>query len=465
MDTAADPYGGVPVPPHFLGAIVLDQQRIPAGFIAMRHVVDGQQRLTTLQLLLDAAQSVVEKHGAPMDAQALRVLILNDAAIAQHPDQVYKVWPTDRDQDAFRAAMDDDSEVGASLAETRIALAHSFFVTRIAAWAVVEDDPTTTVQRLGALVRALRDHLKLVVIDLGARRQRASYLRDLEPPREPVARSGPGEELLVPDRRIPARGRRRPLPCALAGPRQRLLAATGRPRAVLPAADRRVPQPLAHDDAPARGAGGPRLRRLPGPRPPDEAADLRAVDHPGVRCGGLRAAGQASLRLGRRPFPLPGPAGDELRCRRPAPAVAASLGRTADAGGAAREGDHRAGELDRPAFAVQGDREGPQPARRRPAEGSRHSGPGDRRRHGRKLPRRADDRLQVLAYRRHAARRAGARPAVQLADPTQAAHGARSARGLDARTSRRGPAVPTESQRRARHAAGLAGALECGHRR
>ncbi len=129
MDTAADPYGGLPVPPHFLGAIVLDQQRIPAGFIAMRHVVDGQQRLTTLQLLLDAAQSVVEKHGAPMDAQALRVLVLNDAAIAQHPDQVYKVWPTDRDQDAFRAAMDDDSEVGVSQAETRIALAHSFFIT------------------------------------------------------------------------------------------------------------------------------------------------------------------------------------------------------------------------------------------------------------------------------------------------------------------------------------------------
>ena len=166
MDTAADPYGGLPVPPHFLGAIVLDQQRIPAGFIATRHVVDGQQRLTTLQLLLDAAQSVVEKHGAPMDAQALRVLILNDAAIAQHPDQVYKVWPTDRDQDAFRAAMDDDSEVGASLAETRIALAHSFFVTKIATWAGVEDDPDATVQRLGSLVRALRDHLKLVVIDL-----------------------------------------------------------------------------------------------------------------------------------------------------------------------------------------------------------------------------------------------------------------------------------------------------------
>lgn len=166
MSTAADPYGGVPVPPHFLGAIVLDQQRIPAGFIATRHVIDGQQRLTTLQLLLDAAQSVVDKHGAPMDAQALRVLVLNDAAIAQHPDQVYKVWPTDRDQDAFRAAMDDHAEVAAPLAGTRIAQAHGFFVARIEGWALVENDAAATSQRLGALVRALRDHLKLVVIDL-----------------------------------------------------------------------------------------------------------------------------------------------------------------------------------------------------------------------------------------------------------------------------------------------------------
>jgi hypothetical protein len=124
-------YGAAPVPPHFLGAIVLDQQFIPAGFIAVRHVVDGQQRLTTLQLLLDAAQYVVEQHGAPMDAQALRVLVLNDPQIAQHPDEVFKVWPTDRDQAAFRAVMDNDSTVPPGLRSSRIAQAHAFFVEQI----------------------------------------------------------------------------------------------------------------------------------------------------------------------------------------------------------------------------------------------------------------------------------------------------------------------------------------------
>ena len=66
-------FGIPPVPPHFLGAIVLDQQMIQTGFIAVRHVVDGQQRLTTLRLLLDAAQWGAEHHGGGMDAQALRV--------------------------------------------------------------------------------------------------------------------------------------------------------------------------------------------------------------------------------------------------------------------------------------------------------------------------------------------------------------------------------------------------------
>lgn len=45
--------------PHFLGAIVLDQKMVPTGLISESQVIDGQQRLTTLQLLLDAAHGLV----------------------------------------------------------------------------------------------------------------------------------------------------------------------------------------------------------------------------------------------------------------------------------------------------------------------------------------------------------------------------------------------------------------------
>jgi hypothetical protein len=119
-----------------------------------------------MQLVLDAAQGVVEQHGAAMDAQALRILVLNDASIAQHPDHVFKVWPTDRDQAAFRASMDNNIDVPAELSATRIAGAHRFFIEQITDWAQVHDEPESVQLRLNALVRALRDHLRLVVIDL-----------------------------------------------------------------------------------------------------------------------------------------------------------------------------------------------------------------------------------------------------------------------------------------------------------
>src|SRR5689334_3808310 len=41
-------------PVHFLGAMVLDQKFTPATHVEKRQVIDGQQRLTTLQIFLAA---------------------------------------------------------------------------------------------------------------------------------------------------------------------------------------------------------------------------------------------------------------------------------------------------------------------------------------------------------------------------------------------------------------------------
>jgi hypothetical protein len=48
--------------PHFLSAVVLQQVQINTGLMLERAIIDGQQRLTTLQLLLDAL------HGEPSTA-------------------------------------------------------------------------------------------------------------------------------------------------------------------------------------------------------------------------------------------------------------------------------------------------------------------------------------------------------------------------------------------------------------
>jgi len=153
-------------PTHFLGAIVLDQQFAPTAFIPARHIIDGQQRLTTLQLLLDAAEAVVREHGLAADASALRGLILNNAAIAQSPDDVFKVWPTNYDRSAFRAAMTDGHKPTGDDAKSQIVKAHEFFSHEIAEWAELDGDPEKVRQRLHSLTLALTQSLRLVVIDL-----------------------------------------------------------------------------------------------------------------------------------------------------------------------------------------------------------------------------------------------------------------------------------------------------------
>ena len=155
------------VPAHFMGAIVLEQAQTGARFITVRHVVDGQQRLTTLQLLLDAAQWVTASHGDARDADALEFLVLNDQKVANESEEVFKVWPTDRDQDAFRAAMDDNETVTSRLGHEPIAQAHQYFTDRIREWSQDEaEDEAVVRERLSALSATLRTHLKLVVIDL-----------------------------------------------------------------------------------------------------------------------------------------------------------------------------------------------------------------------------------------------------------------------------------------------------------
>jgi hypothetical protein len=62
---------------HFLGAIVLDQETRAPGSIPVYTLIDGQQRLTTLQVLLAAAANAAEGLGATNDADILRSLTRN----------------------------------------------------------------------------------------------------------------------------------------------------------------------------------------------------------------------------------------------------------------------------------------------------------------------------------------------------------------------------------------------------
>lgn len=149
---------------HFMGAVVLQQQATATADIETRHVIDGQQRLITLQLLLDAAQEVFEQDGWPKEARQLHKLVVNDEYYAEtDADSKFKVWPTLVDQEAFRRAMSNDLAV-AGCEESPIVQAHEFFKLQIREWMGEHRD--CAARRAEALVTALMGLLNMVVIDL-----------------------------------------------------------------------------------------------------------------------------------------------------------------------------------------------------------------------------------------------------------------------------------------------------------
>lgn len=150
--------------PHFLGAIVVDQLTFGTGDVEARHVIDGQQRLTTLQLLLDAAQEVLQEISPGREATLLRKLILNDPDVALNPDHRFKVWPTNVDRPAFRGAMDDSGDVSAH-SGTPIADCHVSFKKQVTEW-LEEVEGNELDRRVSALNVVLHTRLQLVVIDL-----------------------------------------------------------------------------------------------------------------------------------------------------------------------------------------------------------------------------------------------------------------------------------------------------------
>ena len=94
--------------PHFLGAIVLDPQK-NEGLIGVDtlHIIDGQQRLTTLQYVLKAAIMSLNAANAKLHASLLQKYLSNsNPDTMRHPDiEVYKVWPTFRDRDEYEKGM------------------------------------------------------------------------------------------------------------------------------------------------------------------------------------------------------------------------------------------------------------------------------------------------------------------------------------------------------------------------
>lgn len=165
---AFDRRGDGDPPPHFLGAIVLEQKSGALGSLEVREVIDGQQRLTTLQVLIAALRDAYEASQVTSRLRSrLTKTLVNDKDYVDGDDEEFKLWPTNRDRrsytDVMRGVYRDSTH---DPALPRIATAYVFFREQIDSF--LASAPGDDAQEaLDGLAEVMLEHLEVVVIDLG----------------------------------------------------------------------------------------------------------------------------------------------------------------------------------------------------------------------------------------------------------------------------------------------------------
>lgn len=158
--------------PCFLGAIVLDQIKTSTGKLHARQIIDGQQRLTTLQLAIAAARDLCAERDVTGYSEAFKKLNVNHIPLSKDPDELFKVWPTNSDRSDFRDTMTAGSREAVKQLPSAdpnddwlIPNAYLFFADTFNGW--LGDESGELVEaKIDALYFAIKEDLHLVVIDL-----------------------------------------------------------------------------------------------------------------------------------------------------------------------------------------------------------------------------------------------------------------------------------------------------------
>ena len=151
------------ISPHFLGAIVCAGLPFPTGGVAPRSVIDGQQRLTTVQLMIRGLLDVMQNARSDR-AKSVRRMLFNPDDVVKSPEEVHKLWPRRRDRECWPDALADDPP-DEHRGDHPYFEARRFFAESVRDFARDSDDSPDE-RRLVALADALSSLFKLVVIDL-----------------------------------------------------------------------------------------------------------------------------------------------------------------------------------------------------------------------------------------------------------------------------------------------------------
>lgn len=173
-------------PIHFLGAMVLDQKQTPTTHVEKRLVIDGQQRLTTLQLFLAAFRDFCAEQQCTDLAKECESFTQNKGMMANAEVERFKVWPTQLDRaqfaDVLSAGSKENLELKYPLKKRKYARkydprpgmveAYIFFYGKLVEFFLgTETEPALYVDQPLAVrseecFQALKNALQVVVIDL-----------------------------------------------------------------------------------------------------------------------------------------------------------------------------------------------------------------------------------------------------------------------------------------------------------
>ena len=163
-------------PPHFLGAIVINQLWTSGDQVPAHEVIDGQQRLTTFQLVMAALRDVASELGEKAIADELGLYTRNSGMMDDEAEEKYKVWPTRSDVPQFTHVMDLGSRAAVEtqyppemkrrklLPRPAMVEAYLFFFSKIREF--IGETGADSTARTRALYSVLRDRLQLVSIEL-----------------------------------------------------------------------------------------------------------------------------------------------------------------------------------------------------------------------------------------------------------------------------------------------------------
>lgn len=173
--------------PHFLGAIITKQIGARQGFLDRWWVVDGQQRLTTLQILIAATHSALCEGGLAQCASIFTDTLVNAEAAIQESADKYKITHKSSDYEGFSRVI--DAAVGDSDLPEYDSLplhdCYGYFRDSVAEWvARVPED--TRHEHATALTQAILDNLQVVDIRLDGHENSHAIFEALNARGEPL---------------------------------------------------------------------------------------------------------------------------------------------------------------------------------------------------------------------------------------------------------------------------------------